>query len=132
VKLPQVDQIRKEDMPDAPDWINVIISAMDRFNNFVYRALDRNINEDNIDEQIKTFDISQNEITTGYGFKSELKRVSPRMVILGKIVEKNIGYHNPITSAVHIDWVYEDGLIKIKNITGIDSSKEYTVTVLVR
>ena len=130
MKLPVIDELRKEDLPDAPEWIDPIINAYNRFAKFMYRALDRNLTiKENLSGDIIVLDkISQNDIDIGYKVKT---RVSPSAVLIGKIAKRDVGSHETITDAVSIDWTYQDGFITIHNITGIDSTSNYNINLLV-
>jgi len=132
MKLPVLNRIRREDLPDAPegDWLDVILDTMNRFMEATHKILGGNVTLlDNINGATITVKINQNDIDNEYAIKNPIKG-KPIHVIITQIY-KDTGSFTNFTPAPYASWIFEDNLIKIKNITGIDSTNKYNVTFLV-
>lgn len=135
-KLPSVKSIRREDLsPDAPSWVDNLLGTLTIFMESVYSALNKDITfTENIACNIREFVINtKNNYTSGnfdaFTFPSGL-RSKPNGVIVLSVTNQT----NPdtlFTSAVSLDWRDLSGQIQIRNITGLDNSKKYTIKVMV-
>ena len=130
MKPPILDRIRIEDLPEAPKWFEKVLYLINRFVETVYQLFNKNLTfADNFNAQIFKTRITQNDIDVGYKIKTTVKG-TPAGVIKLRIV-KVTGSHEAITDAVDIDWEWNDNFIVIKNITGIDSSSSYDISLLI-
>jgi hypothetical protein len=127
MKLPNQKRILKEDIQDAPEWIDQIIDPLNSFMQTVYQALNKNINDDNLTSQVKEITY----ITTAayptqevIEFKSTLKVKATGLQIL-QIIEK--GTYTPAAGPCYVPWVDNNGTIQISSITGLSASKTYIV-----
>ena len=110
-RLPIIKRITREDVSQAPSWIENLIFPINQFMESVFRALDRNLTfTDNFSAQIQEieFDTSSAYDGTAANFDtlefSRTIKTLPRGLFLMQIlqVEDN---HTPIESAVYIDWL---------------------------
>jgi hypothetical protein len=130
MKPPALDRLRKEDIKDSPDWFGVVITFWNRFVEALVTILTKNITfEDNIASQIYSDKIDQTKIDQGYKISVTMKS-RPQGVLIMKIVKEG-GSHTAFTTAPFVDWLYEEGFIKINAITAIDATSVYSVQLLI-
>ena len=139
-RLPEYRRILREDLRDAPSWIDKLLTPINSFFDIVYETLNRNITfNDNIACQIKemTFKTlstytSATPLTDGFEelvFKKTLPYKAQGVMIM-RIYEDADDYR-PITNAVSCDWYDTEGDIVINYISGLDDSTDYVVKFLV-
>lgn len=129
MKLIPINQIKREDLPEAPDWINKLIGPINMFMENVYRALDNNLTfQENIVGVFKEIYVSTDDLP--YLMVNPLK-VKPKAVLVGQ-VRQDVGYHADETTAMMADWeITEDGKIKIHNLAGLDTNKHYIQLLII-
>lgn len=133
MRLPTQKKILREDLKDAPPWVNPLIDTLNTFMENVYQALNRNITYgDNINSQIKEL---QYRTTASYPsaqepleFQSTLK-TKPIGVQALQVYEKSTYTAPP--GPVYIPWVEQNGQIIISTITGLEADKTYVIRFLV-
>lgn len=116
-------------MPDAPDWVDVIVDPVNNFMQTVYQALNKNINEDNLTSQIKelTYITTASYPTAAIvEFQSTLKTKALGLQIM-QVYEKD--NYTPAPGPCYAPWVDNNGTIKISSITGLEASKTYIIRV---
>lgn len=131
-KPPELRKIYREDVKDAPDWIEIFIVTLNQFFESVKNALDKNLNfRDNFDGQIKEFSITAGSSPTSNKYKINLnmKRKPDGLIILN-VVEKSAVY-SPLSSVPYINYQTEAGLIIINSILGLTEGKTYEFKVLI-
>lgn len=139
-KLPTQKRILREDIKEAPSWIEKLLYPINSFMELVYSALNKNITfEDNISSSQKTLTFltlstysSATPKVEGFDpltFNHNLK-YKPSTVILQQIVVSEDLYE-VITDPVTIQWQEINGVIYITYITGLKDFKSYTVRFLV-
>ena len=130
--LPKVKRILREDLKDAPSWIDKLIYILNLFMDSVYSALNKNLTfGDNIRAQIKTFQITAGTTADLNIFSFQTSITNPAGVILMNIVDTQ-GNYTVITSATSIpSWHYISGKLYIDSITGLTDTHVYNITVLV-
>lgn len=135
-KLPNQKKLRKEDIPDSPDWFGVVIDVMNSFMESVYFALNKQITfNDNIACQIKDINFTTSSIySTGllvdFGklqFTHTLK-TKPQGLFIMQLTQSN---NAPIIKTVSCDWNQEGGLVYINYISGLEDSTTYNLRVMV-
>lgn len=139
-KLPTSKKVLREDLKDAPGWIDRLLSPLNSFMESIYYALDKNLTyTENLACNVKTI-----EFTTlpTYGslpvldnwqvqkFTHSLKS-KPFGVSLERVQEKSNTYA-VITNPVSLDWNEANGVISINYVTGLEPSKTYILTLLVK
>ncbi len=140
-KLPEVRRISREDVREAPDWIELLIGPMNTFMQGVWIALSGNLTiGENILGQQKTMrfrtgadygdPLEDNHGFTAFSFKHSLRSRKPTSVLIGQVWdEDNIG--TPIYDPVSLSWSEANGNVTISYITGLAVSSNYTATFLV-
>ena len=133
MKLPPQKKILREDLKEAPSWVNGIIEPVNSFMESVYQTLNRNVT---LTENVASF---VKEITyqtpasypadvENLEFINELK-IRPIGVMLLQIYDK--ATYLPPTSAVYVPWIFDNGSIIIHPITGLEAGKIYLVRLVV-
>lgn len=136
--LPPIKRISKEDLADAPDWVEKIIYPVNLFFDSVYRALNGRLTlPENIVGQIK--EISFQVKTTYNGtdttewdvlnFNSSLGSLAKGLHIMQIKEVTDNGNFAPIGKDISMDWEDENRNIKIHYITGLTASKKYLLRV---
>lgn len=136
-KIPAVKSIRIEDIsPEAPSWINNLLSPLNSFMENIYSALIKNITfTDNIACMIKDIDFR----TTGnYSSSKEFEiinitntlKTSAQGLFIMQLYNSSDPY-SKITNAVTPFWLDDNGIIKIQYITGLADSTQYKGKVLI-
>jgi hypothetical protein len=129
MKLPSQKRILREDLTDAPDWVDGIIDPVNSFMQTTYQALNKNINEDNTASQVKEITYTTTAAyptATVVEFASTLKTKATSLTIM-QILEK--GTYTPAAGPCYVPWVDNNGVIQIYSITGLQASKTYIVRV---
>lgn len=133
MKLPTSKKILREDLKDAPPYVNGIIEPVNSFMETVYQALNKNIT---LNENIASFlkEISYTTPSTyptgvqTVGFQNAL-RTRPIGVLLMQAYDK-LSY-TPPPGPVYIPWIEDDGTITIYPITGLAASKTYLIRLVI-
>ena len=118
MKIQQTYKIRREDVPEAPEWLNKIIDPINSFFEDINKLVNKNIsNSDNINCEIKEFTLS----TTDFPYDFNTKLI-PQLVTIG-FIEQVADYHVALSAAITLDWTYQNGVITIENIIGLTAGK---------
>lgn len=132
MKLPALRKVLREDLGDAPSWVNQILIPLNAFMEAVYQSLNKNITErENIACQIKELTyITPSTYPTmdNVQFMSDLK-VKATSCIAVFAVDK--ATYVPAVGPVYAPWVENDGNIVISPITGLQASKTYIIRLRV-
>lgn len=131
-KLPSIKKILREDLKDAPGWVNGIIDPVNQFMENVYSILNKNITfSENISSFVK-------EITyktpTSYPAMDPVEfsntlRVKATGVFVLQAVEKST--YAPAPGPVYVPWVEDNGIIIVSPITGLAADKTYIIRLLI-
>jgi len=136
MKLPQIQRILREDLREAPGWIDKLLNPLNQFLDSVYGGLNKNITiAENIDCQERTINF---KTASDYVANNTFQEISFRRatrnkakgVLLGNIQIQD-AYYRPILNAVSLQWVEIEGIIYIKYIAGLEDSTNYRVYVIV-
>lgn len=133
MKLPTIKKILREDLKDAPSWVDGLIGPLNGFMETVYQALNKNIT---LSENIGSFLTEQTFKTvttypTGQGnisFQNELK-TRPVGVILMQIYDRQT--FTPPPGPTSIQWTLDVNQIVVYPITGLEADKTYVVRLAV-
>ena len=129
--LPAIKRITREDLKDAPSWIDRLIYPINLFMDSVYRAMSGQITfVDNITAQKYSFQITAGALATDNTMTFSPTLNKRPEFLLATVIEKNTNYV-PIGSAVYLDWNYDGTYINITSITGLTNTKTYEVKLLV-
>ena len=130
-QLPPIKRLTKEDMKDAPSWIDRLLFPLNQFLDSVYRALNGQIDfVDNIKAQRYSIQITAgaSAASNTFKFKPTLKK-RPEF-ILSTVFRKDVNYA-PIGSAVYLDWYYDGEFVQVSSITGLTNTYVYSISLLV-
>lgn len=137
-KLPQINRIRREDIPDAEDWIEKLLTPLNQFMEGVYQALNRGIAfndnlEANLVDVVFTTDAAY-ATPTDFGssvtFANPLKKRPVGVVIVSLVPYDNINLS--IFAATSVSWrINYEGQIEIGYITGLAASTKYRAKLMV-
>lgn len=133
MRLPTQKKVLKEDLKDAPKWVDNLIQPINTFMENVYQCLNKNVTfGDNLASFIYTLtyttpstypaDVDQVE------FLNQLK-TKPIGVLLMQVYEKNT--YTPPPGPVYVPWVETNGSIQVGTITGLEASKSYIIRLAV-
>lgn len=139
-KLPPIKRILRENIKEAPAWIDRIIVPLNLFLESTYFALNKNITfRENINSEIREIEFTtKSDYTTAspkedgfdyLSFAHSLKSKPEGLTIL-QITEKSSSSYQIITSPVSLDWTEINGQIRINYITGLKDSTTYNLKVL--
>lgn len=132
MKLPAQKKILREDVKEAPNWVNEIIGPFNNFAETIYQALNHNITfSENVACFIKEIIY---KTTSTYPtmevieFSNELKIKATGILVL-QAFEKST--YTPAAGPVYVPWVEDNGKIQVSSITGLAASKTYVIRLLV-
>ena len=120
--LPPIKRISKEDLPDAPDWIEKVIYPVNLFFDSVYRALNgRLTSPENIVGQVKelnfqvisTYDGADTDKWEVQKFQSTIGSLAKSLQIMQVTEVADSWNFTPICKDVFIDWEDENRLITV-------------------
>lgn len=138
-KLPTQRRILREDVKEAPSWIENLLSPLNSFMDSVYRALNRSLTfSDNISSEIRTLTFitrpdytTASPVTAGFEplqFVHSLK-TKPFGCFICQLVEQGSNYVI-VTQPVSIDWNEVNGTVFINYISGLKDSTNYKLVLL--
>lgn len=139
-RLPNQKRIMREDLQDAPSWIDRLLFPLNSFMESVYYALNKNITfNENIACQIREITFTTPS-TYGVGspvgvdfdeirFSNQLRTVPQGVIIMQLNITNSVD--TPLYTAQSLHWYHDDGIIYIPYISGLSASTDYTLRVLV-
>lgn len=134
-KLPTIKQVTREDLRDAPDWIEKLLTPLNQFMGSVYQALNGDLSIGaNVRGSVRelrvttsatydTGDFPEVEFASGLNVKATSCQVAQISVFTDP--------EAVITGGVFAHWAERSGRIVIKYIAGLENSTKYTVRFLV-
>lgn len=143
MKLPIQKKILREDVKEAPPWVDKLLYPINSFFETVFSGLSKNLTfSENIACQIKEIEFNTTGTYDGTAanwvnlkFNKTIKTKAQGVWLLQIIDLGNIGTplssYRPIEGDVCIDWMEDNGQIIIGLIRGLAASKTYSVRFLV-
>lgn len=133
MKFAPVIKIKREDLKDAPPWINYLIDPLNGFMESVYQALSSNITfQDNVLSFVKeiTYD-TPSTYPSGVANITFINTLKVRAigVVVAQAYVKNA--YTPVAGPVYVPWIESNGNIVVSTITGLSASTSYTIRLLV-
>jgi len=135
-KLPAYKRILKEDIKDAPDWIDRIINPINTFFESVYNGFNHNLDfANNLAANVKAIsfttasDYVASDTFTTIKFQHTLKTKIQGIILL-QIQNVSTSTYIPIKKAVYVDWLDINGEININFISGLSDSTKYSARLL--
>lgn len=129
--LPPVTRVTKEDLRDAPAWINRLLYPMNTFFNSVYIALRQGLTfQENILSQLYSFRIKAGAAASNNTLKFTLtmKKKPIGMIVVSAVLVS--GNYSAIGSAVFAEYTLSGDQVSITSITGLTNGSSYDITVL--
>ena len=139
-KLPVINRILKEDLKEAPSWIDKLLYPINTFIESVYNALNKNITfTDNIACQIKQISFTTQAAYTDGGsanwtdisFPNTLRNKAQGALFLDIREDNTIFIPATSNSSLSLSWIELEGRIIVKYITGLKNSTKYNITLLI-
>jgi hypothetical protein len=135
--LPTTKKIYRADLgKDIPVWVDNLLSPLNSFIEQVYTSLDRNLTlPENVSSQIEAIEFTtKSTYSSGNDFDEiSIKRKISRFatfLIIGNV----FNFSNPqikFTTPVFPSWSDDNGLIKIRYISGLTNSTKYKIYLLI-
>ena len=135
-KLPTIKKVLNEDIKGLPSeikqGIQPIIGTINNFMEVVYQNFNKNVTfEQNVACFVKeivyktpsTYPTMEN-----VEFESELKSKASGLMLVQALVR---GTYVPVTTAVYVPWVENNGVIVIYPIVGLQADTTYTIRLLI-
>ena len=131
-KLPSLKKILREDIKEAPAWIDKLIYVLNKFMEEVYGALNKNITfTENIASDIRSISFLTKSTYPIFDIQKIANPLStiPMGVILLKA--QNVSDNQSIKSPLGIDWDFNEGNVRILHISGLEASMKYKLSFLI-
>ena len=119
--------LKKEDFPQAPQWIVNMFYILNQFGNGVFQAFNKNITfQQNIDCQIFSYTFNREATFSPIDIQTTIKRNADGVIILSC-------YNNTSREAVAgvCSWIPINGGVSITDITNTSSGNQYVVKFLI-
>ncbi len=134
MKLPSIKKILREDLKDAPDWVNGLIDPLNNFMETVYQALNKNLT---LNENINSFTTELNYRTVStyptdqptLSFMNTLK-TRPFGIQIMQILDKST-YLPPSGAVGVLPWTYSGNQIDIHTIQGLTADTLYILRLVI-
>ena len=129
--LPPINRISKEDIKDAPSWIDRLLYPINLFFDSVYRGLNHSLTfQDNIDSQEISFQLTAGAAAVNNTAKFTVSMKNKPTGLILKNATLVAGNYTPIGQPVFVEWYYEDGYINITAISGLTVGSIYNLLIL--
>jgi hypothetical protein len=135
-ELPSVKRIVREDIKDAPEWIEGVIGPINTFMEEVYYALNADLTVgQNLRGALKSINFATRSTYNTDPANFDVIKfinpmpVKPQVVCLGGIVNRDD--FSIITNPITIDWDFYDGQIRIRYVAGLTANKRYELKLLI-
>lgn len=133
--LPPIRRIFKEDLgPDVPDWISRLLAPLNLVLQSIYTALNHAITfQDNIQCQVKEFNLVAGVAATDNTFDFMLTLPTKPTGLWLVAVLRTDGIAESFATAPFASWTWDStaNTIRISSITGLTSTKQYLLRVIV-
>lgn len=128
--LPPLRRLTVEDYKNQSSWISRLLYPLNVFMQATFSALNHGLTfTDNFLGQWKTVTIKGNSPSTQFAWNYPASG-APMGVIVTSVRDTSTSPAT-VTTAVTCAWSYASGTISIDNITGLDSTRQYSITFLV-
>jgi len=137
-RLPNQRRINREDVKNAPSWIDNLITPINSFMESMYSAVNKNLTfQENFISQIRTITFTTSATYTASGtwvpvtFPSGLRGTRAQGVLVLQALNTTADNFTPLKKAVTCDWLDNGETITLYFVSGLADSTSYTVRVLV-
>lgn len=137
-KLPSIKRVSREDIKQAPGWIELLLTPMNTVFESLYSALNKNLTfSENIASQQKELEFTTASDYVANGtfvpltFQLNMK-YRPFSLQICQIIDQTTGAYIPIKEPVSCagSWLNLNGVITVSYITGLADSRKYKVVFL--
>lgn len=130
-KLPIFRRIRREDIPEAPEWIDFFIVSINQFFETTYNAFNKSLTfTENMDAQINEFSLVGGAAATNNIYRFPISTKSrPRNLVITRINRAD-GSYTPLSSAPWVDWHLDGTDVVVDSIIGLTNGIRYNITLL--
>ena len=125
LRKPDFRFIQKNDLGDAPKWIDGLLDAFNETTQFLLDAFNGNIAVNNLSVQTISLDITA-PFTSTVVAKTKSDKVYT--VLIAQVLDTN---GNPLGVASGVSWHEDGSTVVIDDIFGLTSSVAYNVTITV-
>lgn len=133
--LPPVRRIFKEDLgADVPDWISRLLAPLNLVLQALYTALNHSITfQENIQCQVKEFNLIAGAAASNNTFDFMLTLPTKPTGVWLVAALRTDGIAETFTAGVFASWTWDSAAntIRISGITGLTSTKQYLLRVIV-
>jgi hypothetical protein len=136
-KLPVLKRILREDLKEAPDWIERLLYPINTFFDAVFQALKKNITfDENIACQLRDVNFRTTSAYDGTAANwttvSFVKTIKTKAIGVWILDIKEVAdNYTPIEGATSIDWLEFEDQIEIHLVQGLKVSTSYNMKVIV-
>ncbi len=126
MKLPTQQKLSREDLKDAPEWVEIIISAFNTLIEAFYLVMNQNIDEANTQSQIREVIVNtpaSYPVMDNIVFKSTLKVRATGLTILQCMETATT---TPVETPAPA-WAEAGGIITVYGLSGLAASKPYKI-----
>lgn len=134
-QLPTQQEIRQEEIPEAPNWFPKFLTPLNLFIRGVYGALNKQLTfQDNISSQIRELSFTTTSSYDDGDFPSVIfTRTTPNKaysLLVCQLLEDADNF-TPIANGVFVDWREVNGTITIAYVSGLQPSTRYFMRVMI-
>lgn len=129
-KLPVLQQLSRQDFPDAPNWISKLLYPLQLFMTSVINALTSQLTyQDNFSAIINThtFTAGSADTNNAYTFQCALGRQPIELTVHAVRTDGSYEVLYP-----QVSWNFINNTISINAIKGLTSGAQYTLTFVVK
>ena len=125
--LPAIRRIYEADVPEAPQWLSMLLRPINSFFSNIFNILDGNVTfQDNIQSKFYDIVVNGNDPTVEITLNDTITDAIG--VLLLQVIQTN---GEPLTSTPGIEWRQVGTTLEITKIWGLASGLDYNVRILV-
>jgi hypothetical protein len=135
--LPTTKKIYRADLgSDIPLWVDNLLSPLNSFIEQVYTAFDKNLTiPENVSSQLESIEFTtKSDYSSGQNFEEiSIRRKIPRyatFLLIGNVMDAS-DPRKKFTTPVFASWSDDNGIIKIRYISGLTNSVKYKIYLLI-
>lgn len=128
MQLPTIKRITREDLLDAPEWVDRLLYPLNLFLNTLYSGLNHGLTfKENIQSQTQSFQLIAGAAATNNTVKFLVTLGKKPTFLLCPNAVDSTGSNVPVT----VTWNYDGSNINVTAITGLSSGATYNFTALI-
>ena len=125
--LPDSRRLNREDLQDAPAWVDPMLTVINAFMDSVYNIMNRNISlTQNLNIQIATINIETDS-------NGDIKPIRLKTSIRGKVVGISTirVVSTDLTVSPTIYFTQNEDILLISNIASLNNNEKYRIIILI-